>query len=337
MSIYASINDYGFLVTPFAVVKKGVVTDEVVFLRADEEHEHTIANADVKLDPKTGKILQDRVMARRRSEFVNVPLDEVTLMDVSPKQLVGVAAGADPLPGARRRQPRADGLQHAAPGRAADPPARRRWWRTGMEPYVARNSGMMLVAEEDGVVEYADGTRIVVRYGSGNSARVVEYPLRKYFGLNERTCLNQTPIIKAGDKVTAGQVLTEGAATRARRTGAGQQRPGRVHELGRLQLRGRHPGQRAVGARGHLHLDPHRGVLGAKSARPSWGARRSRATSPTSRKPPCATSTTTAWSASARASSPATSWSARSRPRARASCPARRSCCTPSSAARAKT
>src|SRR5207342_1213659 len=89
LSIYASINDYGFIVTPFAPVKKGAIVDEIVYLRADEEHEHTIANADVKYDPKSGKILQDRLMARRRSEFVNVPLEEVTLMDVSPKQLVG--------------------------------------------------------------------------------------------------------------------------------------------------------------------------------------------------------------------------------------------------------
>src|SRR5206468_4145158 len=85
---------------------------------------------------------------------------------------------------------------------------------TGMEPYVARNSGMMVVAEEDGTIEYADGMKIVVKYGGGANARVVDTPLRKYFGLNERTCMNQTPIVKEGDKIEKGQVLTEGAATR---------------------------------------------------------------------------------------------------------------------------
>ena len=170
MSVYASINDYGFLVTPFAPVKKGVVQDEVLFLRADEEHDHTIANADVKLDHKTGKILQDRVMARRRSEFVNVPVDEVTLLDVSPKQLVGVAAGLIPFlehDDANRALMGSNMQRQAVPLIRPDVAL----VGTGMEPYVARNSGMMLVAEEDGVIEYADGTRIVVRYGSGNSAR----------------------------------------------------------------------------------------------------------------------------------------------------------------------
>ncbi len=213
LSIYASINDYGFIVTPFSVVKKGVITDEIVYLRADEEHDHTIANADVKYDTKTGKILQERIMARRRSEFVNVPLDEATLMDVSPKQLVGVAAGLIPFlehDDANRALMGSNMQRQAVPLVRPNQPL----VGTGMERYVAANSGMMLVAEEDGVIDYVDGTRIAVRYGAGPTARTVDTPLRKYFGLNERTCLNQTPIIREGDKVARGQVLTEGAATR---------------------------------------------------------------------------------------------------------------------------
>jgi len=212
LAIYASINDYGFVVTPFVPVKKGVIQDEVVFLRADEEHEHTIATAELKYDQKSGKILEERVMARRRSEFVNIPVDEVTLMDISPKQLVGVAASLIPFlehDDANRALMGSNMQRQAVPLVRPQVPL----VGTGMEPFVARNTGMMVTAEEDGVVEYADGTVIRVKYGSGQSARVGEYPLRKYFGLNERTCLNQTPIIRSGDKVEAGQVLTEGAAT----------------------------------------------------------------------------------------------------------------------------
>ena len=213
LAIYGSINDYGFLVTPFVVVKKGVVTDEVVFLRADEEHEHTIANAEVAQDKKTGRILVDRLIARRRSEFVNISADEATLMDISPKQLVGVAAALIPFlehDDANRALMGSNMQRQAVPLVRPHPPL----VGTGMEPYVAKNSGMMLVAEDDGVVDYADGTRIAVKYGTGEKARIVDTPLRKYFGLNERTCMNQTPIIKQGDKVVKQQVLTEGAATR---------------------------------------------------------------------------------------------------------------------------
>lgn len=213
LAIYGSINDYGFLVTPFVVVKKGSVTDEVVYLRADEEHEHTIANAEVSIDQKTGKIKAEQLIARRRSEFVQVSVDEVTLMDISPKQLVGVAAALIPFlehDDANRALMGSNMQRQAVPLVRPHPPL----VGTGMEGYVARNSGMMVVAEDDGAIEYADGMKITVRYGSGQNAKSVDYPLRKYVGLNERTCLNQTPIVKAGDEVVRGQVLTEGAATR---------------------------------------------------------------------------------------------------------------------------
>ncbi|MCZ7644060.1 MAG: DNA-directed RNA polymerase subunit beta [Planctomycetota bacterium] len=213
LGIYGSINDYGFIVTPYRVVKKGVVTDEVVYLRADEERDHTMAQADVPYDPKTKRITRERVMARRLEEFVEVPLEEVTLMDVSTQQLVGVAAALIPF------------LEHDDANRAlmgsnmqrqAVPLVRPQLALvgTGMEKFVAQNTGMMLRSEGEGTVEYADGTRVAVRYGSGQGAHTVNTPLRKYFGLNERTCLNQKPIVKSGDKVAPGQVLTEGAATR---------------------------------------------------------------------------------------------------------------------------
>jgi DNA-directed RNA polymerase subunit beta len=135
-------------------------------------------------------------------------------MDVSPKQLVGVAAGLIPFlehDDANRALMGSNMQRQAVPLLRPHPPL----VATGMEKFVAQNSGMMLVAEEDGVVEYVDGARMVICYGAGSNSRLVATPLRKYFGLNERTCLNQKPIIKVGDKVVAGQVLTEGAATRA--------------------------------------------------------------------------------------------------------------------------
>ncbi|MCK6472340.1 MAG: DNA-directed RNA polymerase subunit beta [Planctomycetes bacterium] len=211
LAIYASINDFGFIVTPFRLVRKGQVTNEVVYLRADEEVEHTIAQADVPVDDK-GRISVERVIARRREGFEIVDKDEVTLTDISPQQLVGVAASLIPFlehDDANRALMGSNMQRQAVPLVRPQPPL----VGTGMENYVAANSGMMLRAEEDGTIEYADGTRIVVRYGHGQASRAVETPLRKYFGLNERTCLNQKPIVSTGDKVTKGQVLTEGAAT----------------------------------------------------------------------------------------------------------------------------
>ena len=213
ISIYANINDYGFVVTPFRLVKKGVVSDEVTYLRADEEREHTIGQADVPCDPKTGKITLERLIARRRDGFEMVLAEEVTLLDVSAQQMVGVAASLIPFlehTDANRALMGANMQRQAVPLVRPEPPL----VGTGMERAVAANSGMMLRAEEAGSIEYADGSRIVVRYGHGQSSRLQETPLRKYFGLNERTCLNQKPIVKTGDAVVAGQVLTEGAATR---------------------------------------------------------------------------------------------------------------------------
>jgi len=213
LGIYASINEYGFLVSPYRVVKKGVATDEVVFMRADEEREHVIAQADAPMDQKSGKILTDMLVARRRDEFVEANTEDITLMDISPQQLVGVAASLIPFlehDDANRALMGSNMQRQAVPLVRPEIPL----VGTGMEKFVAHNSGMMQRAEQDGVVEYADGQMIKVRYGHGAHSHQAEYPMRKYFGLNERTCLNQKPLVKTGDKITAGQVLTEGAATK---------------------------------------------------------------------------------------------------------------------------
>ncbi|MHC4502707.1 MAG: DNA-directed RNA polymerase subunit beta [Planctomycetota bacterium] len=216
LSLYAAVNDYGFLVTPYAKVKKGRVTGEMLFLRADEEYQHKIAQADVPVD-KRGRIERERLICRVGEDVQVVDLDEVDLMDVAPQQLVGVAASLIPFlehDDANRALMGSNMQRQAVPLIRPEVPL----VCTGIEPAIARNSSMVLTSEVDGTVEHVDGRHIIVR-PSASSARegeeLVEYRLKKYFRLNERTCLNQTPIIKKGDKVKKGQPLTEGAATRA--------------------------------------------------------------------------------------------------------------------------
>ena len=216
LSLYASVNDYGFLVTPYAKVKKGRVTGEILLLRADEERQHKIAQADVPVD-KRGKIERDRLICRVGEDVQTVDLNEVDLMDVAPQQLVGVAASLIPFlehDDANRALMGSNMQRQAVPLIKPEVPL----VCTGIEPAIARNSSMVLTSEFDATVEHVDGRHITVR-PSASSARdgeeLVEYRLKKYFRLNERTCLNQTPIVRKGDKVSKGQPLTEGAATRA--------------------------------------------------------------------------------------------------------------------------
>jgi len=203
MGCYAEVNEYGFLVTPYYRVRNGKITTEVVKLRADEESKFKIVQATVPHD-ENGQISVDRALVRFQEDFVLVESKEIDLADVSSKQMVGVAAALIPFlehDDANRALMGSNMQRQAVPLLVTEPAL----VSTGMEGACAKNSGMMIVAEADGTVDYADSLRIVV---DGK-----EYPLRKYFGLNERTCLNQKPIVKAGDKVFKGQVLTQGAGT----------------------------------------------------------------------------------------------------------------------------
>jgi len=204
MGVYASVNEYGFLVTPYFKVKNGKIVDEVMHLRADEEAKYRIVQANVPHDDK-GQITVERALVRFQEDFVLAEAKDIDLIDVSPKQMVGVAASLIPFlehDDANRALMGSNMQRQAVPLLRNQVPL----VGTGMEPAIAANSGMMVVAAEDGTVEYVDSLRITV---SGR-----DYPLRKYFGLNDRTCLNQKPIVKPGDQVTRGQVMTEGAATR---------------------------------------------------------------------------------------------------------------------------
>jgi DNA-directed RNA polymerase subunit beta len=210
LAIYASVDPYGFLTAPYQVVKNGKLTDQVVFLRADEEVDKVMAPADVEAD-KDGKLIghSGKVMGRVNGEFQFVECDKVEYVDVSPAQIVGVSAALIPFlehDDANRALMGSNMQRQAVPLIHTEPPV----VGTGMERWVAENSDMVVKAQEDGVVRKAVATEIVVRASGG---RELVHKLRKYSGLNERTCLNQRPIVKEGEKVTKGQVIADGPST----------------------------------------------------------------------------------------------------------------------------
>ncbi len=207
MAIYASVDDYGFIVTPYSVVKKGKVTDEVRWLRADEETEVYVCPADTPIENGAivpNKHLGGSVIARFRADFELAKPEEVSFMDIAPAQMVGVSAGLIPFlehDDANRALMGSNMQRQAVPLLVAEPPI----VGTGMERQVAQNSSMIIKAKRAGKVGYVDST--VIRIGSD------EYPLKKYVGLNERTCQNQKPLVKPGESVEKGQVIADGAAT----------------------------------------------------------------------------------------------------------------------------
>lgn len=208
LAIYAGVDSYGFLVTPYMRIKNARITDEVVWLRADEESEAFVAPCDTPVENGEiigSKIMAGNIIARFRSDFELIQPDKVHYMDVAPSQMVGVSAGLIPFlehDDANRALMGSNMQRQAVPLLIAEAPI----VGTGMERDVAKNSSMVVRAKRAGKVTYVDSTRIEV----GNDV----YDLKKYVGLNERTCLNQKPIINLGDKVTRGQILADGASTR---------------------------------------------------------------------------------------------------------------------------
>jgi DNA-directed RNA polymerase subunit beta len=209
LGIYATVDPYGFLITPYRKVEKGRINGEVRYMRADEEIQYILGPADMPVDA-SGRITADQVVARQAGDFKLVKPGEIDYMDVSPKQLVGVAASLIPFlehDDANRALMGSNMQRQAVPLLSPGPPI----VATGMEKPVAENSGMVVKAQEAGEVVYVDAQRIVVRNRDGWET---EYLLRKFVGLNERTCLNQKPIVRAGQKVRKGQVIADGAGTR---------------------------------------------------------------------------------------------------------------------------
>lgn len=208
LSIYAEIDEYGFLITPYKKVKNKKLTDEVVRLRADEESTAKLAPADTPIDHD--KITAERVNGRFDGDLTSIPAEKVEYIDVSPKQMVGVSAGLIPFlehDDANRALMGSNMQRQAVPLLVPEPPL----VATGLEKEVAKHSGMLVRALEDGHVVYVDAERIKIEE---RDKIVREYVLRKYHGLNERTCLNQKPIVEMGQKVKKGQIIADGAATK---------------------------------------------------------------------------------------------------------------------------
>ena len=210
-------------------------------------------------------LTEDLIVCRHSGDVMMVPRERVDFMDVSPKQLVSVAAASDPVPRERRRQPRAHGLEHAAPGGAVGEAPTHRWSAPAWKAIVARDSGAAIAARRTGYVDQIDATRIVVRATEDTSAGrpgVDIYRLMKFQRSNQSTCVNQKPLVRVGDFVRKGEILADGPVDRARRSRARPQRARRIHAVERLQLRGLDPAQRADRQGRRLHLDPHRRVRG---------------------------------------------------------------------------
>ena len=212
LATYARTNEYGFLESPYRKVVNGKVTDDIEFLSAINEAEHVIAQASATLD-KNMKFVDDLIAVRHLNEFTVMPPERVDYMDVSPKQVVSVAAALIPFlehDDANRALMGSNMQRQAVPTLVSDKPL----VGTGMERYVAADSGVCVVAKRSGVVDSVDASRIVVRVNEADAgvdeAPVDIYNLTKYTRSNQNTCINQRPIVRQGDVIERGDILADG-------------------------------------------------------------------------------------------------------------------------------
>ncbi|TVQ83682.1 MAG: DNA-directed RNA polymerase subunit beta [Micavibrio sp.] len=214
LSTYAQVNQYGFIESPYRRVKNGKVADEVVYMSAIEEGKYTIAQANAELDGK-GAFVQELVSCRINGENVMSPPDTIDFIDVSPKQMVSVAAALIPFlenDDANRALMGSNMQRQAVPLLRVDAPL----VGTGMESAVARDSGASVTARRDGVIDQVDAQRIVVRatdIKEDDRSTVDIYTLRKFQRSNQNTCINQRPLVKVGDTVKAGDIIADGPST----------------------------------------------------------------------------------------------------------------------------
>ena len=208
LSTYARINEFGFIETPYRKVEDGRVTNKILYLSALDEEDHVIAQANAPVD-KDGRFATEFVSARKGGEFVMARPSEVTLMDVSPNQLVSVAASLIPFlenDDANRALMGSNMQRQAVPLVRTEAPI----VGTGMESVVARDSSVTIVAKNSGTVDGVDATRIVIKNDEGG---VDIYNLTKFRRSNQNTCFNQKPLVREGDKVEKGQIIADGPST----------------------------------------------------------------------------------------------------------------------------
>ena len=214
LATFARVNKYGFIETPYRRVRDAQVTDEVIYMSATEEMRHTIAQANAALD-ENGRFLNELVNTRQSGDYTLGPRESVDLIDVSPKQLVSVAASLIPFlenDDANRALMGSNMQRQAVPLLQAEAPL----VGTGIEEVVARDSGAAIVARRGGVIDQVDAMRIVIRVTEDlepGDPGVDIYRMRKFQRSNQNSCINQKPLVKVGDSVTRGEVIADGPST----------------------------------------------------------------------------------------------------------------------------
>jgi len=213
LATFAKVNKYGFIETPYRLVEHGQVKEGWKYLSAMEEDKLVVAQADAPRDAED-RLTEDLISVRKQGDFRLVPIEQVNAVDVSPKQLVSVAAALIPFlenDDANRALMGSNMQRQAVPLIRADAPL----VGTGMEAAVARDSGATIVARREGIVDQIDGARIVVRAtgGDGMTQGVDIYRLRKFQRSNQSTCINQRPLVKVGDRVHEGEIIADGPST----------------------------------------------------------------------------------------------------------------------------
>jgi DNA-directed RNA polymerase subunit beta len=221
LACYARINPYGFIETPYRPVKKNIVDNDpkdVMWLSADGERNHIIAQANANIDPKTNEIKDEIVSARYNGEYITARRDQVDLIDASPKQIVSIAAACIPFlenDDGKRALMGSNMQRQALPLLKPHAP----FVGTGLEDKIAHDSGEALIASQGGTVTYVDGVRIDVKQDDGT---LKTYNLRKFLRSNKRTCINQNPIVKVGDHIKADQIIADGPSMDAGELALGQ-------------------------------------------------------------------------------------------------------------------
>ena len=216
LSTFAKVNEFGFIVTPYLKVSNGKVSDQIDYLTADEEERFVIAQANAELDDKKC-FVNDRVMVRIMGDFLEKAPNEVEYMDVSPKQVVSIAAGLIPFlehDDANRALMGSNMQRQAVPLMTSDRP----YVGTGIEGRLARDSRVLVIAKKSGKVAYVSADKVIVSPNgnlseNNNDSESQEYDLRKFMRSNAGTCLNQRPIVKLGDKISKGDVIADGSGT----------------------------------------------------------------------------------------------------------------------------